>query len=115
MLGRIDADDGKVLPTRLPDTGTDDSIRLLQRSFAAWLGPALFAASSSDVVRHFGFSVIGESKGVNLKLSPQQSKLPTLLRRRFLQIEIVIPGRVLGEEIRPPGRLVMSAQSGWRM
>ena len=34
MLGRINADDGKVLTTHFLDTRTDDSVGLLQRSFA---------------------------------------------------------------------------------
>ena len=68
MLGGIDADDGKVLTAHFLDAGADDSVGLLQRLFAAWLGLGLLTTASSDVV-HFGYSVIGESKGVNLKLS----------------------------------------------
>jgi hypothetical protein len=44
------------------------------------LGFALLTAGSSDVV-HVGFSVIGESKGVDLNFPPQQSKLPTLQKK----------------------------------
>src|SRR6516162_10616293 len=75
MLGGIDADNGEVLTAYSLDTGTDYSTGLLQR-LPAWLGFVLLTALSSDVVWHLGFSVIGESKGMNLKLSPQQSKLP---------------------------------------
>jgi hypothetical protein len=75
MLGGIDADNGKVLTAHSLDTGTDYSTGLLQR-LPTWLGFVLLTALSSDVVWHLGFSVIGESKGMNLKLSPQQSKLP---------------------------------------
>jgi hypothetical protein len=39
-------------------------------------------AGSSDVV-HAGFSVIEESKGLDLNFLPQQSKLPTLQKKYF--------------------------------
>lgn len=82
MLGGIDADDGEVLTAYFLNTWTDHSIRFLQR-LPAWFGFALHTASSSDVVRHVGFSVIEESKGLDLNFSPQESKLPTLQKKYF--------------------------------
>ena len=48
----------------------------LQRSLV------LHTAGSSDVV-HAGFSVIEESKGLDLNFPSQQSKLPTLQKKYF--------------------------------
>lgn len=82
MLGGVDTDDGKVFTTNFLDTWTDHSIRFLQR-LPAWLCFVLHTAGSSDVVRHVGFSVIGESKGADLNFPPQQSKLPILQKKYF--------------------------------
>ena len=82
MLGGIDTDDGKAFTTDFLDTWADHSIRFLQR-LPARLGFVLHTAGSSDVVRHAGFSVIGESKGADLNFPPQQSKLTILLEEVF--------------------------------
>jgi hypothetical protein len=60
----------------------NDSVGLLQRLSETWLGFALLTAGSSDAV-HVGFSVIEESKGLELNFPPQQSKLPTLQKKYF--------------------------------
>ena len=82
MLGGIDTDDGKVFTTYFLDARADDSVGLLQRLSDTWLGFVLLTAGSSDVV-HVGFSVIRESKGVDLNFPPQQSKLTILLEEVF--------------------------------
>ena len=68
-LGRINADDGKMLPTHFVDAGTDDSVGFLHRLLAARPGILRHSPTSSDVVGHLESSVIGESEGVDLKLS----------------------------------------------
>jgi hypothetical protein len=55
------------------------------RKVPAWHGFMLHTAGSSDVVRHVGFSVIGENKGADLNFPPQQSKLP-ILPKKYLGI-----------------------------
>jgi hypothetical protein len=67
MFCGIDTDNGEVLTTYSLDTRADYSTGFLQR-LPSWLGCVLLTALSSDVVRHLGFSIIGESKGMNLKL-----------------------------------------------
>jgi hypothetical protein len=94
MLGGIDTDNGEVLTTNFLDARADDSVGLLQRWSDTRLGFVLLTARSSDVV-HAGFSVIEESKGLDLNFPLQQSKLPTLQKKYFGDLS-VIPGRGIG-------------------
>jgi len=90
MLGWVDTDDGEPFTAHFLDTGTDDTIRLLQRLVRAGFQFTLDAAASSWTVKHFGSPEWGKAKVLTRANPHQQSKLPALQRRDFFS-ESIIP------------------------